>query len=495
MSIITIKNVTKRFKVFTDRAVTLKEKVLFKKRRKYKEREVLRDISLTINKGEVVGLVGENGSGKSTLLKLMTGILYPEAGEIEVNGRVSSLLELGAGFHPDMSGRDNVYTNAAIYGLSKKETDERFQRILDFSELHEFIDNPVRTYSSGMYMRLAFSVAINVDADILLIDEILAVGDANFQAKCYRKLEQLKEAGITIVFVSHDTSVVNRFCGRAVWINKGRIAKDGDRIRVTNAYLKYMAEKQAHLFDNGKNFNRDDVYFAYLFFLGRAPESNKAVNYCCNTYKDMDELIEFLMRSDEFKQRLEKGEFADKKIDELKREFDTYRFENMGKMGAGEIMAGDGDLEELEGADGRQQRFGSGAATIVDVTLSSDTSENINILKSGEDVSVKIYYTLHRAAERYCFGFDISTLDNVHCLTADMRMDGYAMAQSSEHGCVECKAERLNLVEGEYKMDVYILDENGKPLDLIKNYRTFYVSSEQNATGVMVLPHGWKVLS
>ena len=184
---IEVNGVTKKFKVYYDKGSELKEKILFWKRNKYENRTVLDDISFTVKKGEAIGLVGKNGCGKSTTLKLLTKIIYPDEGSIEMCGRVSSLIELGAGFHPDMTGRENIYTNASIFGLGKKEIDRRLDDIIAFSELHEFIDSPVRTYSSGMYMRLAFSVAINVDADILLIDEILAVGDANFQAKCFNK--------------------------------------------------------------------------------------------------------------------------------------------------------------------------------------------------------------------------------------------------------------------------------------------------------------------
>ena len=179
--VISVKNVTKTFKVYFDKGNLLKEKLLFWKRNRYENRLVLDDISFDIHKGETVGLIGKNGCGKSTTLKMLTGIYYPNKGSIDTVGRISSLIELGAGFHPDMSGRDNIYINASIFGLTKKEIDERLNDIISFSELEKFIDNPVRTYSSGMYMRLAFSVAINVNADILLIDEILAVGDANFQ--------------------------------------------------------------------------------------------------------------------------------------------------------------------------------------------------------------------------------------------------------------------------------------------------------------------------
>lgn len=241
---IILKDVYKSFKIYSDKAQTIKERMLFWKRRTHTVHEVLKGISLTINKGEVVGLVGENGCGKSTTLKLMTRILYPEQGSITVKGRVSSLLELGAGFHPDVSGRDNIYTNAAIFGLSKKETDARLDQIIEFSELEEYIDNPVRTYSSGMYMRLAFSVAINVDADVLLIDEILAVGDANFQAKCYAMLNKLKQKGVTIVIVSHDTGIVEKFCTRAIWMKNGEVMYDGNPTEAIDTYLSYMHEKQ-----------------------------------------------------------------------------------------------------------------------------------------------------------------------------------------------------------------------------------------------------------
>lgn len=236
---ISVKNVYKDFKLFYDKANTLKEKILFfGKRNKNDVLHVLKDIDLEIKKGETVALIGTNGSGKSTLLKLMTKIIYPNKGKIVVNGKLTSLLELGAGFHPDFSGRENIYFNASIFGLTKKEIENRLDDIIKFSELEDFIDNPVRTYSSGMYMRLAFSIAINVDADILLIDEILAVGDQHFQEKCYTKLKELKNEGKTIVLVTHSMNNVREFCDRAVWLYDGHIKMDGNSKEVTEEYLK-----------------------------------------------------------------------------------------------------------------------------------------------------------------------------------------------------------------------------------------------------------------
>lgn len=235
---IIVEHVYKTFNIYMDKANSLKEKMLFWNRNKKEKREVLKDINLTIKNGEAVALIGVNGSGKSTLLKLMTKIIYPNKGKIKTNGKLTSLLELGAGFHPDFSGRENIYFNASIFGLTRKQIDERIDDIIKFSELGTYIDNPVRTYSSGMYMRLAFAVAINVDADILLVDEVLAVGDQHFQEKCISKMKELKQQGKTMVFVTHSMETVKEFCNRAVWLSDGVVKMDGEPEEVIKEYLK-----------------------------------------------------------------------------------------------------------------------------------------------------------------------------------------------------------------------------------------------------------------
>ena len=235
---IKVENLTKEFKLFYDKPTTLKERLVFWNRKKEDSRTVLKNINLNIKKGETVALIGTNGSGKSTLLKLMTKIIYPTKGSLITNGKLTSLLELGAGFHPDFTGRENIYFNASIFGLTKEEIERRVDEIIEFSELGEFIDSPVRTYSSGMYMRIAFSVAINVDADILLIDEIFAVGDQHFQDKCFAKLKELKESDKTIVIVTHSLDQVRKLCTRAIWIYNGEVRLDGKPDEVVDEYLK-----------------------------------------------------------------------------------------------------------------------------------------------------------------------------------------------------------------------------------------------------------------
>lgn len=235
---IEVKDMTKNFKIYSDKPSTLKERLVFWNKNNKEIRSVLKNINLNINKGETVALIGTNGSGKSTLLKLMTKIIYPTKGSIKTNGKLTSLLELGAGFHPDFTGRENIYFNASIFGLTKDEIESRMEDIISFSELEEFIDNPIRTYSSGQYMRLAFSIAINVDADILLIDEILAVGDQHFQDKCFAKLKELKESNKTIIIVTHNLYQVKELCTRAVWIYNGEIRMDGNPEKIVDEYLK-----------------------------------------------------------------------------------------------------------------------------------------------------------------------------------------------------------------------------------------------------------------
>lgn len=261
---IEVRNMSKQFKVEYDKANTLKTKLIFWNRKKPEFHQVLNNINLNIKKGETVALIGVNGSGKSTLLKLMTKIIYPTKGTIETDGKLTSLLELGAGFHPDFTGRENIYFNASIFGLTRKEIDARIDDIIEFSELGEFIDNPIRTYSSGMYMRLAFSVAINVDAEILLIDEILAVGDQHFQEKCYNKLRELRDSNKTIVIVTHSLEVVKDLCTRVIWIYKGQLRLDGDPTYVVDEYLEQVAqdhkqERQKNI-ESGKQKSKAVVY-------------------------------------------------------------------------------------------------------------------------------------------------------------------------------------------------------------------------------------------
>lgn len=252
--VIRVNDVYKKYKNYEDKGHSLKEKLIQKKRRKYVDEWVLNGISFDVKRGEAIGLIGRNGCGKSTTLKLLTRIIYPDKGNVEINGRVSSLLELGAGFHPDLSGYENIYLNASVFGLTKKEIDERIDEIIRFSELEEFIHNPIRTYSSGMYMKLAFSVAISVDADILLIDEILGVGDVSYQKKCFEKLLEIKERGTTIVIVSHSIGQIEQICDRAIWIDEGRVRIQGETKKVNEQYLSAMEE----LFVNRKNKENEE---------------------------------------------------------------------------------------------------------------------------------------------------------------------------------------------------------------------------------------------
>ncbi len=242
---IRVKDMTKNFKLYSDKPSTLKERLIFWKNNKKEIRTVLENINVDIKKGETVALIGTNGSGKSTLLKLMTKIIYPTRGTVTTYGKLTSLLELGAGFHPDFTGRENIYFNASIFGLTRAEIDARLDDIIAFSELEEFIDNPVRTYSSGMYMRLAFSVAINVDAEILLIDEILAVGDQHFQDKCFQKLREFKDSNKTIVIVTHSLDSVKDLCNRAIWVQDGHLIMDGGAKEVIGAYMDEVRRVKA----------------------------------------------------------------------------------------------------------------------------------------------------------------------------------------------------------------------------------------------------------
>jgi len=236
-----VDRVSRTFRVYPKAQRTLKDVFVSRGRSGARDVQALRDVSLSVEPGEAVGLVGRNGSGKTTLLRIVSGIIKPTSGRVEAAGRIASLLELGAGFHPDFTGRENVYLNGSIHGLSRARVSEVMDEIVAFAELEQFIDLPVRTYSSGMYMRLGFSVAAHIQSDVLLLDEVFAVGDEQFQRKCFGKIAEFKNRGGTILFVSHDAQAVERLCERAVLLRQGEVAFDGSTRDAIAAYRRLLA--------------------------------------------------------------------------------------------------------------------------------------------------------------------------------------------------------------------------------------------------------------
>ena len=238
--VLSVKNVSKCFEMYEKPVHRLYQTLCAGKRKFYREFWALRDINFEVRKGECVGIIGRNGAGKSTLLQIITGTLAPSTGEVKLKGRVAALLELGSGFNPEFTGRENVYLNGSILGLTKEEIDARYDEILAFADIGEFIDQPVKTYSSGMMVRLAFAVNASVEPDVLIVDEALAVGDAAFQHKCFMRMEALKKAGVTILFVTHDTETCKQFCGRVIFLRDHTISFDGDVVEGVTQYMRYL---------------------------------------------------------------------------------------------------------------------------------------------------------------------------------------------------------------------------------------------------------------
>ena len=243
-SVIRIRHLTKMYKLYDRPSDRLKEALGLSRKKRYHELYALRDVSFDVAKGETVGIIGVNGSGKSTILKIITGVLNPTSGEVKAAGRISALLELGAGFNMEYTGMENIYLNGTMMGFSEKEIDERVDDILSFADIGEFINQPVKTYSSGMFVRLAFAVAINIDPEILIVDEALSVGDVFFQAKCYHKFEEFRSAGKTILFVSHDLSSVSQFCDRVIVLNKGVKLAEGNPKEMVDLYKKLLVGQE-----------------------------------------------------------------------------------------------------------------------------------------------------------------------------------------------------------------------------------------------------------
>lgn len=429
---ITIKarGINKKFKLYYDKGTSIKERFISRKRSRYEERWVLRGVDLTAREGEAIGLIGENGCGKSTMLKMLSRIMYPDRGSVEIVGRVSSLIELGAGFHPDLSGRENIYTNAAIFGLNREEIEARMEDIVAFCELGEYLDNPVRTYSSGMYMRLAFSIAINVDANVLLIDEILAVGDANFQAKCFQKLREIKANGTTIIIVSHDLDTIQSFCDQALWICDGKVASQGTSKRVVEDYRQYMNEK-------------------YI-------ESVQA-------------------------QQVHESEPADSTKSEAE--------DAMPEVADGASVQ-EHDMPEENGSHS-VNRFGLRYVEITKIDFLNKKGDVTSVFIEGEPADIDIYYHIEKPLPAYQFGVGFFSMGDVSIYGINTQLDGLKVILTETDGKVRFHIDKIPLLGGRYYFSVAVQDENGVAMDYYRRYREFDVISAKTAIGICDIPHDW----
>lgn len=363
---IEIREVWEKYRLYHDKTNSLKETLVRFKRASYEEFWALKGVTFDIKRGDVFGVIGVNGSGKSTLLKCIARTIVPTKGSVKVNGRVSALLEVGAGFHPDLTGRENVFINGAMLGMSRREVKKKFDDIVSFAGLEQFIDMPVRSYSSGMYMRLGFSVAIHVDPEILLIDEVLSVGDQEFQMKCKEKIDELKNQGKTILLVSHSLPEVKRLCDNAAWLEAGTLRDIGPVDKVVSAYM-------------------EDVHNKRLYNL---EEQAKATTKTENRWGS--------------------------------REVEITKFEILDSTG--------------------QERF---------------------VVRTGEDVRVRIAYEAHQRVDKPVFGFVVFRPDGLVCIVSTTRTTGNDVDFVEEgEGVFECVIDDLNLLAGSYVITAYIYDDS-----------------------------------
>ena len=391
----------------------------------------LNDVSLTVPKGRTLGVIGRNGSGKSTLLKLVAGITKPSSGTVRVDGRVSALIELGAGFHPEISGRENVFINGIMLGLTKREVARRFDEIVDFAELRDFIDAPVKTYSSGMYVRLGFAVAIHVDPDVLLVDEVLAVGDEGFTHKCLDKFADFKRRGKTILLVTHSLGLVERFCDEALWLDAGRIKGSGDPKRIVGAYLTDIQRREELELAAGDTRARESATAPVV------PPHEPAVA--------------------------------------VVPDHSTESAEALGDM-----------FRATEG------RWGSREVEITDVALVGAEGQPGHVFQSGEQVEIRISLHAPLPVDDFVVGVGLFNAEGVCCYGTNTSIAELRGEQLSGDAEAVFSIDALDLVEGTYKLDVGVHKEDGYPYDYHRLLYTFRVKSRVKDVGIYRPKHAWR---
>ncbi len=395
----------------------------------------LSDVSFTVPRGSTFGVIGRNGSGKSTALKLVAGITKPTSGTVKVAGRISALIELGAGFHPEISGRENVFINGIMLGLTKREIQDRFDEIVDFAELRDFIDAPVKTYSSGMYMRLGFAVAIHVDPDVLLVDEVLAVGDEGFTHKCLDKFAELRRRGKTILLVTHSLGLVERFCDTALWLDGGRVHGHGDPKRVVDAYLIDVEASEGQQLATAT---------------ARAVEATSSPESATASTTHAADAVDQAAAS--------------------------------GGPAAGELM------DMFRATEGR---WGSRDVEIMEVAFVGRDLAPSFVFHSGDPMSIRLTVRAHQPVADFVFGVGLFNADGVCCYGTNTYAEEMEPERLTGDAEVTFDIEALDLVEGTYKVDVAVHKRDGVPYDYHRLLYTFRIKSRTRDVGIYRPRHRW----
>ncbi|BDF59465.1 teichoic acid ABC transporter ATP-binding protein [Christensenellaceae bacterium] len=429
-TVVRVEDITKKYLLYNNKKDRFIETFHLSKKKRSKEFMALNHVSFDVQQGEFIGVIGKNGSGKSTLLKILTGVLTPTSGKLELEGRIAALLELGAGFNPEYTGIENVYLNGSIMGFSRSDMEARMPQIIEFADIGEYINQPVKMYSSGMYVRLAFAVAINVDPDILIVDEALAVGDINFQLKCMAKFDEFREKGVTIIFVSHDIHSIKKFCNRTIWLKDGMIQSQGETAVVTDAYLDYLKVEAA-------------------------------------------------------------GELGQEIVSPVSEE--SIQEEDGGSSEKVQQKGADAEIQNVnKQSDVVPKKIPQ--CNILGVTLLNERLEEISVVEFGSKVYARLdFEMLNDAIPEISVGIAIHSVDNKYICGLNTMIDQFPVPYRIGKNSVYLEYTNFNLLGGTYYFDAAVFEKNAYvPLEYITRIAEFYAHADYVGEGILILDHVWR---